>query len=465
LIQDAGFTFMADVFPEDFWWGVATSAYQIEGSASADGRGRSVWDVFCRTPGRVWGADSGDIACDHYRRLEEDVHLMRDLGVGHYRFSISWPRVMPDGRGTVNERGIDFYDRLTDMLLAHGITPHATLFHWDSPQALEDRYGSWRSREIAHDFARYCSAVARRLGDRISRWMTINEIRCFTHMGYGVNETPPHAPGTVLGSRKELLQTVHHALLAHGLGCQAIRSSSPGRCHIALADNFDAYVPIAETPDHIEAARRAFVGEHYNGSILVPAITGHYGQAALADLGADAPDIQPGDMEIIGQPLDALGFNVYTGHYVRAADNPRGYEVLTMPADYPRMGMPWLHFLPESLYWGARMVRDALDKKDLPIFISENGCSCDDAPTATGEIIDSGRILYTRAYLRSVLRAIDDGLPLIGYFHWSLMDNFEWSYGRSKRFGLVHVDRSTQKRTPKQSFHWYREVIRKNRIV
>lgn len=455
----------ADFFPKDFWWGVATSAYQIEGAADENGRGASVWDTFSRTPGRTRDGDTGDVACDHHHRFEEDVRLMADLGVGHYRFSISWPRVIPDGRGMINERGIDFYSRLADTLLTHGITPHATLFHWDSPQALEDQYGSWRSRQMASDFAGYCSAVVGRLGDRITHWMTLNEIRCFTLMGYGVGEIPPHAPGTVLRTKKEWLQTVHHALLAHGMGCQAIRAASPRACKVAIADNFEAYVPVIETAEHIEAARHAFTTELHNGCILVPAMTGHYSEETLQHLGPDAPDVLAGDMDIIGQPVDALGFNVYTGHYVRAADNAAGYEVLPFSEDYPRMGMPWLHVLPEALYWGVRMVGEALGAEDTPIFISENGCACEDRPDPAGLVTDTGRILYTRAYLRSALRGIKEGLPLVGYFHWSLIDNFEWAWGYSKRFGITHVDRASQRRIPKQSFYWYQNVIRQNRLV
>ncbi len=217
-----------ECFPDDFRWGVATAAYQIEGAAAVDGRKPSVWDTFSQTAGRTRNGDTGDVACDHYHRFEEDVALMAELGVKHYRFGISWARIVPDGRGAVNERGVDFYRKLTDSLLRHGITPHVTLFHWDSPQALEDRYGSWRSREMADDFADYCTAIVQRLGDRIHHWMTINEILCFTYMGYGVKEVPPHAPGTLVRTRQEVLQTVHHALLAHGLGCQAIRAASPG---------------------------------------------------------------------------------------------------------------------------------------------------------------------------------------------------------------------------------------------
>jgi beta-glucosidase len=453
------------VFPENFWWGAATAAYQIEGAANEDGRQPSVWDHFSHLPGRVQNADTGDVACDHYHRFEDDVKLMAELGIKHYRFSLSWPRIIPDGRGAVNEKGVDFYRRLVDALLKHGITPHATLFHWDSPQALEERYGSWCSREMAGDFAEYCTQVVKRLGDRITNWMTINEIYCFTYMGYGVNKVPQHAPGTVVKSRQEVLQTVHHALLAHGLGCQAIRAATPKLAKVSLVVNYDSYIPVIETPENIEAAKRAFVAEEHNGTILVPALTGSYNAHTLAALGADAPKIQSGDMETIAQPLDALGYNVYTGSYVRAADNARGYELLPLPRQYPQMHMPWLNFVPEALYWGVRMISDALGKKDLPILITENGCATDDEVTPTGEVFDLSRVLYQRAYLRNACRAIAEGYPLKGYFHWSLMDNFEWSCGYTRRFGLIFVDYQTQQRIPKQSFRWYQKVIQANRVL
>jgi beta-glucosidase len=452
-------------FPTNFSWGAATAAYQIEGAAAEDGRKPSVWDTFSHTPGRVKNGDTGDVACDHYHRFEDDVKLMADLGIKHYRFSISWPRVMPDGRGEVNEQGVEFYSRLTDTLLKHSITPHATLFHWDSPQALEDIYGSWRSRDMAKDFADYCGQIVKRLGDRITNWMTINEIFCFTYLGYGVNEVPPHAPGTVVKSRKEVLQTVHHALLAHGLGCQAIRAATPKPAQVSLVVNYDSYVPVVETPENIEAAKRAFVAEEHNGTVLVPALTGHYNPVTLTTLGANAPDIQDGDMKTIAQPLDLLGYNVYTGSYVRAADNARGYEILPLPREYPKIYMPWLNFMPESLYWGVRMITDALGKKKLPIVISENGCATDDEVTSTGEVLDLTRVMYQRSYLRNAQRAVAEGYPLKGYFHWSLMDNFEWSWGYTRRFGMTYVDFKTQKRTPKQSFHWYQKAIQENRVV
>jgi beta-glucosidase len=452
-------------FPEGFWWGAATASYQVEGGAADGGRKPSVWDTFSHTKGRTRNGDTGDVACDHYHRYVDDVKLMADLGIKHYRFSIAWPRIVPDGRGAVNEKGVDFYRRLVDTLLKHGITPHATLFHWDSPQALEDRYGSWRSREMAKDFADYVAATVKRLGDRIQYWMTINEIMCFTILGYGVDETPVHAPGTTVKTRKEVQQTIHHALLAHGLACQAIRAASPGPTHVSLVENLESYVPVVETPEHVEAARKAFVCEERNGTMLVPALTGKHNPQAWAKLGADAPDVQPGDLEIIGQPLDALGINLYTGNYVRAAANAQGYEVLPMRKTYPKGSVPWLNIVPESIYWGVRLVSEAVGKRDLPVCISENGFTCEDELSPSGEVFDTERIMYLRAYLRQLQRAVAEGYPVKGYFQWTLMDNFEWSWGFTKRFGITYVDFKTQRRIPKLSYRWYQQVIRENRVL
>ncbi len=455
----------SSTFPRDFFWGAATAAYQIEGAANEDGRKPSVWDTFSRIPGRTENGDTGDVACDHYHRFKDDIKLMVELGIKHYRFSIAWPRIIPDGRGAVNEKGVDFYRRLTDTLLENGITPHATLLHFDSPQALEDLYGSWRSREMARDFAEYCHQTVQRLGDRITNWMTINEIYCFTYMGYDVGQIPSLAPGTVVKTRKEVLQTVHHALLAHGMGCQAIRAASPKPASVSLVVNCESYLPVIETPENIEAAKRAFVAEEGNGTVLVPALTGAYHAQTLETLGNNAPDIQPGDMKIIGQPLDVLCLNIYTGSYVRTAGNALGYEILPLPRGYPQMHMPWLNFAPESLYWGVRMITDALGKKNLPILITENGCATEDNVTAKGEILDLARVMYLRSYLRNAHRAISEGYPLKGYFVWSLLDNFEWNYGYTRRFGITRVDYSTQQRTPKQSFRWYQKVIEANRLL
>lgn len=451
-------------FPDNFMWGVATASYQIEGAVTTDGRQPSVWDTFSATPGRTLNGDTGTIACEHYHRYEADIQLMAKLGVKHYRFSIAWPRIIPEGRGAVNEAGVDFYKRLVDCLRSHGITPHATLFHWDSPQALEEKYGSWRSREMAKDYADYVTAVVQRLGDRITDWMTINEIFCFTHMGYDVDKTPPHAPGTQVRTRKDVWQTSHHALLAHGLGCQAIRAASPGPCSVVLVDNPLVTVPIAESPEHIAAAEKAFHTCGANGGILFPVLTGAYSPLLLEQLGADAPEIQAGDLETIHQPLDGLGLNIYTGNYVRAAENARGYEVLSFSETYPRLNMPWLWIVPEALYWSARHVR-TLGHPDLPLLISENGCAAADTVTAQGEVIDLDRMLYLRQYLQAVHRAVSEGYPLQGYFLWSFMDNFEWAWGYDRRFGITYVDYPTQARIPKASFHWYAECIRQNRVV
>ncbi|BAZ39207.1 beta-galactosidase [Calothrix sp. NIES-4101] len=456
---------MVYLFPKDFSWGVATASYQIEGAVDEDGRKPSVWDTFSETPGKVVNGDTGKIACNHYHLYESDVQLMAKLGIKHYRFSISWSRIIPDGRGQVNEAGINFYQRLVDCLLKHGITPHATLFHWDSPQALEDLYGSWRDRQMAYDYADYVTAVVSRLGDRIINWMTINEIPCFTYMGYGVAQEPPHAPGTLVKTKKEVYQTCHHAILAHGLGCQAIRAASSIPCQIALVDNCGVTVPISESPANIEAAKKAFPTSWLNGAIIFPVLTGAYSDAMLAELGENAPDIQAGDLEIIHQPLDAIGLNIYTGIYVRAADNQRGYEFLPLPEHYPRLNMPWLHIIPESIYWGIRHLSETLAHPNLPVYITENGCAVHDQINENSEIIDSDRIMYLRQHLKSAHRAISEGYPLKGYFLWSLMDNFEWAWGFSRRFGIVYTDYNTQQRIPKASFDWYAECIRQNSVV
>jgi len=452
-------------FPETFEWGAATAAYQIEGAVKADGRKPSVWDTFSARRGRTLNRDTGTIACDHYHRYEQDIKLMAELGIKHYRFSISWCRIIPDGRGAVNQAGIDFYSRLVDCLRSHHITPHVTLFHWDSPQALEDRYGSWQSREIAQDFADYVTAVVSRLGDRVVHWMTLNEISCFTHLGYDVNQTPKHAPGTRVKSKKQVWQTSHHALLAHGLGCQAIRAASPVPCSIALVDNPGITVPLTESAADIEAAQKAFPYHCGNGGIICPAITGEYSPVLLEQLGRDAPDIQTGDLEIIHQPIDSLGLNIYTGTYIRAANNAQGCEWIDFSKGYPAMHMPWLQIVPESLYWGIRHVSETLNRPNLPIFITENGCAAQDQVTRSGEVMDSDRIFYLRQYLKTVHRAVDEGYPIRGYFVWSLMDNFEWSWGYDRRFGIIYVDYCTQNRIPKASYHWYAECIRQNRVV
>ena len=451
-------------FPNDFIWGTSTSSYQIEGASEADGRLPSVWDTFSAIQGRVLNGDTGQIACDHYNCFPEDIKLMTNLGIKHYRFSLSWCRLIPQGRGKVNQAGIDFYQRLVDCLLEHDITPYIALFHWDSPQALEDLYGSWQSREIAQDFADYATLAVSRLGDRVTNWITMNEISCFTHMSYGVEKIPAHAPGTVVKSRKEIWQTSHHALLAHGLGTQAIRAASPRPCFVSLIDNFVVTIPIIETSADIQATQKAFHLQNGNGGIIFPALTGNYSELLLEQLGKDSPDIEDGDLETIHQPLDSLGLNIYSGVYVRANDTELGYEALQFPPGYPRMNMPWLQIVPDSVYWGVRHVSETLNQPNLPIFITENGCAADDQ-LIEGKVIDSDRIFYLRQHLKAAHRAVSEGYPLKGYFVWSLLDNFEWSWGYDRRFGIVYVDYSTQTRIPKASAYWYAECIKQNRIV
>lgn len=453
-------------FPKDFWWGAATASYQIEGAANEDGRKPSIWDTFSKTPGKVENGDTGDVACDHYHRYEEDVKLMADLGVKHYRFSIAWPRIIPDGRGAVNEKGLDFYKRLADCLLTNGITPHATLFHWDLPQALQDRYRGWQSREVVNDFGSYAEAVGKGLGDRITHWMIMNEISCFAFgVGYGVGHVPSHAPGIKLDTIKERSNISHHALLAHGKGCLALRATCAKKPNVGAAENYNAYVPVYETPENIEAARLAFLSDAANGSILSPMLTGRYSEQWLAQYGAQGPDMQDGDLKLIAQPLDSLGFNCYSGTYVRAASTPKGFETFPCFDAYPKGSMPWLNIVPEAIYWGLRMVTDALGCKDLPRFVSENGVADGAKPNAQGFVADIDRIMYYRQYLHNVHRALSEGYPVVGYFPWSLMDNFEWACGYSKRFGMTYVDFATQKRTPKLSYQWYQQVIRSGRVM
>ena len=452
-------------FPKSFAWGAATAAYQLEGAAAEDGRKPSIWDTFSHAAGKVRNGDTGDVATDHYHRFADDVQLMADLGVKHYRFSVSWSRVIPDGRGTVNEKGLDFYSRLVDALLAKGITPHATLYHWDLPQALQDRYRGWESRDVADDFASYAGLMAKRLGDRVTHWMTLNEILTFVQVGYGIRNPAPHAPGLAMATEKDRLQLSHHAMLAHGKAAQAIRASSPRACSVAIAENFNPFIPVIETAEHIEATRLAFTRTYANGGIIVPLLTGQYDPFWLQQRGANAPTIQAGDMEIIHQPLDALGFNCYTGAYIRAAGNAAGFEEVPMFDKFPKMGTPWLNCVPESIYWGIRMIRDALGRRDLPIYITENGCADSGPTSATAEVQDIDRVMYLRAYLSQVQRAVVEGHKVVGYFPWSLLDNFEWADGYATRFGLVYVDYATQKRTPKLSYRWYQQVIRTGELA
>ncbi len=440
-------------FPQGFLWGCATAAYQIEGGAAEDGRGPSVWDVFSHKPGIVNNNDNGDVADDSYHLYKEDVGLLKNLGVATYRLSISWSRIFPQGTGQPNPKGLDYYKRVIDELLANKITPYVTLFHWDLPAALP---GGWQSRDTSKAFAEYAAYVTKHLGDKVHHWMTTNEFVCFTDLGY---QTGRFAPGLKV-SPAQVNQVRHHAILAHGLGVQAIRANTAAGTQVGLAENTPVFVPVIESPEHIEAARKAT----QNGAapFLAPLMEGKYSAAYLEREGANAPKVEPGDMEAIGRKLDFVGLNIYTADYVEADSSPKGYAIVPRPTSYPHMTSPWIEVTPECTYWSIRNVTDLWHPK--AIFITENGCSSDDVPNAAGEIQDTDRVMYLRNHITNVHRAVSEGYPIKGYFLWSLLDNFEWCDGYSKRFGIHYVDFKTEKRTPKLSAKWYREVIARNAV-
>ncbi|HVT74714.1 MAG TPA: GH1 family beta-glucosidase [Lacunisphaera sp.] len=445
-----------DSFPPGFVWGVASAAPQIEGAAQADGKGESVWDRFARLPGRTHNGDTLDVACDHYRRYPEDIALMRSLGVKHYRLSLAWPRIYPQGDGPLNQAGLDFYHRLFDALLEAGITPWVTLFHWDLPQALEDR-GGWTEAVTVRAFARYADTVVQAFGSKVKHWITLNEIRCFTELAYAYGG--PKAPG-----RREAAavvnQTYHHALLCHGHAVRAVRQFGGPGARVGLTDNSDICVPLTETPADIAAARQWY--DERNIHLLAPIYRGRYEESYLQRCGAAAPRVAAGDLALIGQPTDFLGLNIYTGFFVRAGPEGRP-QMLKVPARYPRADSPWLNLMPQSIYWGARLAHETYGVKE--IFITENGCGYDGDEVQGGEVNDLHRRDFIRGYLRELQRAIRDGVPVRGYFLWTLLDNFEWEDGYARRFGLVHVDFQTQRRTPKLSAGYYAAVMAANRVL
>ena len=444
-------------FPKGFLWGSATASYQVEGAVNEDGRGPSIWDTFSHTPGKVVNDATGDVADDHYRRYKEDVQLMKSLGVKAYRFSVAWPRVFPQGAGTPNPKGLDFYNRLVDELLANDIQPFATLYHWDLPQALQDNGGGWESRDTSKAFGDYAGYVAERLSDRVKHFFTINEFGAFVELGYRIGI---HAPGLKLPPGR-FNQTRHHAVLGHGLAVQAIRAKSKPGTKVGLAENMTICVPIIETTQHIEAATRAV--RELNAPYMTVIQEGKYTDAYLAAAGADAPKFTPEDLKIISSPLDFVGINIYTPTYVRADSSPLGFTVVPHPKSYPHMASSWLSIGPEALYWGPRHVAKIWNVKE--IYITENGCSSSDVPAPDGIVYDSDRVMYLRNYLTQLQRATADSVPVKGYFLWSLMDNFEWADGYTNRFGLHYVDYASQKRTPKLSAAFYREVISRNSVA
>ncbi len=438
----------------DFTWGVATSAYQIEGAVAEDGRSPSIWDTYSHTPGRIDGNDTGDVACDHYHRWPEDIALMRDLGVDAYRFSVAWPRILPAGGGAVNKAGIDYYDRLVDGLLTAGIRPFVTLYHWDLPQVLQDQ-GGWPVRETAERFGEYAAVVARALGDRVSDWITLNEPLCSAWIGYLENRMAPgHADLT------EAVQASYHLLLGHGLAAAAIRAEAAVPPQVGIVINPSPCEPATDTPEDIAAAVRA--DGHTNRWWLDPV----HGRGFPADMRelyqVELPE-QPGDAELIGAPMDFLGLNYY--FRMIAANDPEGPIPYARQIEVPGMArthMGW-EVNPDGLE--KLLVRVADDYRPAKIYITENGSAYVDTVTPEGAVDDLDRAAYLQSHLAAVDRAAGRGVPMAGYFAWSLLDNFEWAYGYDKRFGLIHVDYETQVRTIKTSGRRYANLIDNHRAA
>lgn len=433
---------LKSILPSDFLWGVATSSFQIEGAARDDGKGESIWDRFCRVPGAIADGSNGDIACEHYHRLDGDLDLIAGLGVDAYRFSVSWPRVQPDGMGAWNSKGLDFYERLVDGLLARGIKPFLTLYHWDLPQALQDR-GGWAARDTVYRFVEYARGMQRHLGDRVTAITTHNEPWVVAMLGH---ESGEFAPG--IRNRKTAIQVAHHLLLSHGLAVQALRADG-ARAPLGIVLNMAQIEAATASHEDAECARRH--DAHGRRWYTDPLFKGHYPQEVLAELGADAPQICAGDMENIATPLDYLGVNYY--FRIRAsADN--SFDVKQSGAPLTDMG--W-----EIYPRGLTELLLALHREYAlpPVYITENGAAFRDV-RVDGRVADAPRIAYLRDHIEAVAMARQQGVPVAGYFVWSLLDNFEWSSGYARRFGIVHVDYATQQRTPKDSALWYRDLLR-----
>ncbi|MFF0788041.1 GH1 family beta-glucosidase [Streptomyces spiralis] len=460
-------------FPPAFLWGAATSAYQIEGAVREGGRTPSIWDTFSHTPGRTAGGDTGDVAVDHYHRYRDDVALMAELGLNAYRFSVSWPRVQPTGRGPAVQVGLDFYRRLADELLSHGIKPALTLYHWDLPQELEDA-GGWPERDTALRFAEYAQLVGEALGDRVEQWITLNEPWCSAFLGYG---SGVHAPGRT--EPQAALRAAHHLNLAHGLAAQALRSVLPARASVAVSLNSQVIRSLSQDPADLAAAQR--IDDLANGVFHGPMLQGAY-PATLLEATSSVTDwsfVLDKDLADIKQPLDALGLNYYTPALVSspesASEGPRadghgasehspwpGSEDVAFhrtPGDRTEMG--WT-IDPDGLH--ELIMRYSRLAPGVPLYITENGAAYPDKVDGDGRVHDPERIAYLHAHLATVHRALADGADVRGYYLWSLMDNFEWAYGYAKRFGAVYVDYETLERTPKSSARWYGKAARSGQL-
>jgi beta-glucosidase len=447
-------------FPPGFVWGASTSAYQIEGALAEDGRGRSIWESFCEQPGAIHGGETAAVACDSYHRFGQDIALLRELGVGAYRLSISWPRVQPDGRGPVNRAGLDYYRRLLAALREHDIAPVVTVYHWELPEALEQA-GGWPVRDTAQRLAEYAGLLAAELGDEVAMWITVNEPRQPVHQGYRVGT---HAPGRRDG--RAAAAATHHLLLGHGLAVRAIRAASSAPAGVTI--DLNQIRPAGPGAEAVAIALDAELNRLY----LDPVLHGRYPDAARAEMLPPAELIEDGDLELIATALDFLGINYYSPHYVRLgdwSDLRRGETPLAghpgavsyLPPELPRTVMDWL-VEPEGLY--DLLMRLRAEAPGLPLYVTENGCACEDYPGPDGEVNDFERIAYLHGHLDAAWRAIRDGVPLAGYFHWSLMDNFEWAWGYARRFGLYYVDFGTQQRRAKRSAAFYAGVLRSGEL-
>ncbi len=440
-----------NLLPRDFVWGAATASYQIEGASTEDGRGESVWDRFCATPGKVRNGDDGSVACDFYHRYSDDIRLMRELGLDAFRFSVAWPRVLPDGRGSVNTAGLDFYDRLVDELLGNGITPFVTLFHWDTPQTLEDA-GGWPVRDTVDAFCEYVEAVASRLGDRVTHWITHNEPWVVSWVGHAWGH---HAPGRT--SDPDALATAHHLLLSHGRAVDILRRLSPDS-EVGITLNLDH--PYPATDEEADAASTRWVDGMHNRWFLDPIFHARYPADLAEEWEPMMPKIHDGDLETIAAPIDFLGINNYTSPLVAADDNG-GRSQLVRRQGVEHTDMGW-EVVPDGLH--DLLVRVHNDYAPKAIYVTENGAAFPDVRGHDGSVEDPERQGYFEGYIEAAARAVGEGVPLRGYFAWSLLDNFEWAWGYWKRFGLIYIDYRTLERVPKGSFYWYRDLIADQRL-
>lgn len=446
-------------FAKDFVWGAATSAYQIEGMTKGDGKGQHIWDVYTKEPGHILEGHTGDIACDHYHRFREDVKLMKEIGLMAYRFSIDWSRILPEGTGEVNEKGIAFYSELIDELLKYGIEPYITLYHWELPYALYQR-GGWMNPQIVEWFGDYARLVAERFSDRVRYFFTLNEPQCFVGLGFLTGE---HAPG-IQAPLKDTFQMAHHVMKAHGRAVQMLRQYGRQPLQIGYAPTGSMCYPETEKKEDIEAARQilfALQPDNRNWTWNVtwwsdPILLGRYPEEGLVRYEAYLPKITEEDMALIAEPIDFYGQNIYNGRCIRMGEDGKP-EIVQHDIGFPRTAMGW-PITPECLYWGPKFLYERYKK---PIYITENGLSCHDVVSLDGGVHDPNRIDFLSRYLHELKRVAEE-IDLRGYFQWSLMDNFEWAKGYTERFGLIYVDYRTQKRILKDSADWYRNVIREN---